>query len=102
MVPARTSEGVGEGDAVALNRPLHLARHPYYGARGVDDLDKFLRSPSLPFPRQRVASFECEASVIGERQSNRGERCSQVAVFDQDLERVAGHHDQVELSIETY
>src|SRR5271156_4898262 len=101
MVPARTGEGVVEGDAVAFNRSLHLARHPYYGAVGVGDLGKFLRNPSLPFPYQRVASFECEASFIGERQSDCGESCSQVAVFAQNLERMAGHHDQVDLSIET-
>ncbi len=65
-------------------------------------LGKFVRSPSLPFAHQRVASFECEAAVIGERRSDCGESCSQVAVFDQDLERMAGHHDQVELSIETH
>src|SRR5271156_4335104 len=101
MLPAQTGEGVVEGDEVAFNRPLHLARHPYYGARGVGDLGKFVRSPSLPFPYQRVASFECETSVIGEGRSNCGERCSQVAVFDQNLKRMAGHHDQGELSIET-
>src|SRR5277367_5979928 len=101
MVPARTCEGVGEGDEVTLNRPLHLARHPHYGARGVGDLGKFVRSPSLPFPDNRVASFEREASVSGEGRSDCGERCSQVAVFEQDLECMAGHRDQVELSIET-
>src|ERR1700689_5421781 len=101
MVPARTAEGMRERDAVTLNRRLNLVRHPDNGAVGVGDLGEVARSPSLPFADQRVASFECETSVIGERQSDWGERHSQVALFDQDLERMAGHHDQVELSIET-
>src|SRR5271163_3496425 len=69
MVPARTGEGVGEGDEVTLNRFLHLARHTYQGARGVGDLGKFLRSPLLHSRTSglRVSNAKHPSSVRADR-----------------------------------
>ena len=57
----------------------------------------FVGSPLLPLASQRITCLEHEAPVTHESGAYRGQRVPQLVVFDEHLERVTGHHDEVEL-----
>ena len=73
-----------------------MVRHPY-NASAILDLDCIVRNPVFPSPGQRIAGLGHEAAVQSEGRPYRGQRLSQLFVFDQHLECVTGHYYEVEL-----
>lgn len=63
--------------------------------------NRVVRSPTLPGANQQVASLEREPAVVGKGRPYRGERGSQLVVFDEHLKCMTDHDDQVELLIPT-
>ena len=71
----------------------------HHGTVGVGHLGHVVRGPALPLAGGGIARLEHETAVVGEGGPDRGERGPQFVVADKDLKRVAGHHDQVELTV---
>ncbi|KUM74508.1 hypothetical protein AQI70_16800 [Streptomyces curacoi] len=95
--PGVAGERLGEGDTVSDDGALDLVPHPHDAALPVSDLTHPIRRPSLPGPRGRIPRLEHEASAGAEGVAHAAQRLAQLLVADEHLERVPGHHDQLEL-----